>query len=132
MRKMREDKDYKIVNSEDELCHVELLKKPFAGVVVKFGTVSFGTKDNPDGTINMNFDFDVMKTNDVAKEKLDSIEFNECLGDVLFSILENNLSENSLQKVDPEEFMNEFREDVVEESDLERTVRTKSSTIRKR
>lgn len=131
MRKMRENKDYRILDSEDELSHIKLLRKPFSGVTVKFGTISF-SNENPDGTINMNFNYNMIDANGIKVEKFNTTEFNEYLGDVLFSILENNLNEESLQKVNPEEFMNEFREDVVEESDMERTVRTKSSTVRKR
>lgn len=135
MNRMEEGRDYKMVTHDPSYegpAQIILLRKPYKDVIIEFGKLSIGREENPDGTINANFDYDFvdMKGKDAKVFETDS--FRNYLGDILFSILEDNLNENNLEQVNPEEYMNEFREDVVEEPDLERRVRTKNSTVRKR
>lgn len=134
MNRMVENRDYKMVEHDagyEGPAQIILLRKPYKDVIIQFGTLSFG-EENSDGTINANFNFDFIDKQNKDEKLFETVEFNNYLGDILFSIMEDNLNQENLEQVKPEEYMNEFREDAIEEPDLERRVRTKSSPIRKR
>lgn len=133
MNKMIEGKDFEYIPHPQDYtgpAHVKLLRRAYKGVIIQYGRLKLSELPNGDGTINANFNFDFIDTNGKSPALFETAEFNNYLGDILFSILEENM--NQLQEINTKEMLDDFRENVIEEPDLERGVRTKSSTIRKR
>ena len=130
---MNEGRDYEIVPAEEGLPHtnfIKLLHKRYKGAIIRVGVLKFGEEDES-GRLPLNFDFDIMERNGVPVEYFAEDKFNNYLGDILFSILEDQINQG-LDQVKPEEMFDEIREDFVEEPDMERSLRTKSSAVRKR
>lgn len=74
----------------------------FDGVVYRYGRVQFGSNENEDGTLTFRYEYDIVTVpEEVAKQQLeqtDKEELESLIGDILLSILENDLSEKEQHK----------------------------------
>ena len=83
-----ENVDYKVVDNPDKekkwAC-IKILKSPYEGVTIEFGRLAFAEKENDDGSLNANFDYNTL---DSAGKDLENDEkFSNLLGDILVDIL---------------------------------------------
>jgi hypothetical protein len=72
---------------------IKILKRPYAGVVVRVGMLKFKDHENSDGTLTASFDFEVVSApDDIDHAALhDDPKFNKILGDSIMAILEEQL-----------------------------------------
>lgn len=85
--------DYTIslITEEQDWSEVTILQHPWDGIVVKYGAIKFGS-ENPDGTLNTHFDYDIIKSADLKPNNLTSDKnFVTFLGEVLIDILSNEI-----------------------------------------
>ena len=111
--KLRQGKDFEIVEGKNtKEMAVELLRRPFKGMVVSYGKV--GVHDM--GThANLAFDFAIIKGKMPTSKRLVE-KFENTLGDILVTVLEKHLETGS----DHVEFGNgDDREDNPEKPDQE-------------
>ena len=71
--------------SQDQTC-IGIKGGKFAGVVYKYGKVSFG-EVNPDGTKPLQFQYDIVDNNGIPREQFDD-EFFNLIGDILVEIMD--------------------------------------------
>jgi len=98
---LEENKDYNFVYSEeDPEAVVKLISGDYEGISVKFADVSM--QENDDATeAYLNFSFDVVDANGSLFLE-ENEEFKNYLGDVLTSIIWNNIIKNDTNTVDKE------------------------------
>ena len=71
--------------SQDQTC-IGIKGGKFAGVVYKYGKVSFG-EDNPDGTKPLQFQYDIVDNNGIPREQFND-EFFNLIGDILVEVID--------------------------------------------
>jgi len=89
------NKKYAFVQKEgDDFTCIKLLEDKYEGVIYKYGKVKFGEKENPDGTLPMIFDYDIVK-NPNNLEVADDEDFMEYIGDILIELMEKQLQDGT-------------------------------------
>ena len=83
--------------SQDQTC-IGIKGGKFAGVVYKYGKVSFG-EDNPDGTKPLQFQYDIVDNNGIPREQFDD-EFFNLIGDILVVVMEEQTKHESVNRKD--------------------------------
>jgi len=87
-----ENKKYVFVQKEDaDWTGIKLLDEKYKDIVVKYGKVGFAKDENPDGTLPMKFDYDILQN--PGQIDIDKNEFIDYIGDILLEILEKQLKE---------------------------------------
>jgi hypothetical protein len=82
---------YAFVQKEgDDFTCIKLLQPPYKGVIFKYGKVGFGSEANPDGTMPMKFDYDIIFT-PYEDKRLDKQDFIDYIGDMLLIFLDDKL-----------------------------------------
>ena len=71
----------------------------FDGVVYKYGKVTLPEKENEDGTLPFQFEYDIVDPNSLQREVFDE-EFFILIGDILVDIMDDQLKEKSLEYLD--------------------------------
>ena len=66
----------------------------FEGVVYKYGKVTLSEKENPDGTLPFQFEYDIVDSNGLPRSVFD-LDFNERIGDILVDIITNEPNANN-------------------------------------
>jgi hypothetical protein len=74
---------YKVITSEK-----------YDGIIFKYGNVGFGKDENPDGTLPMIFDYDIIR-NPNKKELGDEKEFVDHIGDILLELMEKQIQDGT-------------------------------------
>jgi len=88
-------KRYAFVQKEgDDFTCIKLLEDKYEGVIYKYGKVAFGQNENPDGTLPMKFDYDIIR-NPNNLEVADDEDFMEYIGDILLEIMEQQLKDGT-------------------------------------
>ena len=88
------NKKYAFVQREgDDLSCVKLLEGKYKGIIYKYGKVWFAKLDNPDGTLPMKFDYDIIFN--PHETNIDKQEFIDYIGDILIEQLEKQVSEGT-------------------------------------
>ena len=59
----------------------------FAGVVYKYGKVSFAKEEDKNGNLPMQFQYDIVDNNGIQREQFDN-EFFKLIGDILVEVIE--------------------------------------------
>ena len=96
---LAEDADYKFIYSEeDPEAIVKLISGDYSGICVKFANVSM-KEDEEEKETYLNFSFDVVDANGSLFLE-ENEEFKDYLGDVLTSIIWNNIIKNDPNIVD--------------------------------
>ena len=86
---------YTFVQKEgDDFTCLKLLSKEYDGIIYKYGNVGFGKEENPDGTLPMMFDYDIIK-NPNKKELGDEKEFINHIGDILLELMEKQIKDGT-------------------------------------
>lgn len=76
---------------------LEINSGKFSGCKFYYDGTTFAEHENPDGSLNMSFNYEI--TNDFVVDGKDSDEFNRMLGDNLLSLIEASLkSETTIFK----------------------------------
>tara|TARA_B100001093_G_C26589110_1_gene910681 strand:+ start:197 stop:427 length:231 start_codon:yes stop_codon:yes gene_type:complete len=71
-----------------------LLSEKYEGIIYKYGKVGFGKDENPDGSLPMMFDYDIIK-NPNKKELGDEKEFINHIGDILLELMEKQIKDGT-------------------------------------
>ncbi len=88
------NKKYAFVQREgDDFTCIKLLQPPYKGVIFKYGKVGFGKDENPDGTLPMTFDYDIIFN--PHETDIDKKEFIDYIGDILLELLEEKLKDGT-------------------------------------
>ena len=89
------NKPYTFVQKEgDDFTCIKLLSEEYEGIIYKYGNVGFGKDENPDGTLPMIFDYDIIRNPnkiDLGDEK----EFINYIGDILLELMEKQLKDGT-------------------------------------
>jgi hypothetical protein len=92
--KKKKTKRYVFVQrEEDDFTCIKIVEGKFEGVVYKYGKVGFAHTENPDGTLPMKFDYDIMVNPN--KVDVDSQEFIDFIGDILMEQLEKQVKDGT-------------------------------------
>ena len=78
----------------DDFACIKIIEGKFEGVVYKYGKVGFGQDENPDGTLPMKFDYDIMVNPN--KADVDSKEFIDFIGDILMEQLAKQVKDGTV------------------------------------
>ena len=74
---------------EDHTC-IKIVEGKYKDVIYKYGKVGFAPKENPDGTLPMQFDYTVVRNpNDL--DILDNQAFIDYIGDILIELLDDKI-----------------------------------------
>ena len=76
-------------DGEDYTC-IKLIEGKYKGIIYKYGKVGFAPKENPDGTMPMKFDYDIIFN--PHEENIDKQEFIDYIGDILIELLEKQIT----------------------------------------
>ena len=81
--------------SQDQTC-IGIKGGKFAGVVYKYGKVSFG-EDNPDGTKPLQFQYEIVDNNGIQREQFGE-EFFKLIGDILVEVMEEQIKDEPVDR----------------------------------
>ena len=70
---------------------IKLLDEKYKDVIFKYGKVAFAKEENPDGTLPMKFDYDII-FNPHEETSIDKQEFIDYIGDILIEQLEKQVN----------------------------------------
>ena len=73
---------------EDFTC-IKILEGKFKGIIYKYGKVGFAKDENPDGTLPMKFDYDIIFN--PHETNIDKQEFIDYIGDILIEQLDKQI-----------------------------------------
>ena len=88
-------KRYVFVQKEgDDFTCIKIVEGKFENVIYKYGKVGFAKDENPDGTLPMKFDYDILSNPN--KADIDSKEFIDYIGDILMEQLEKQVTDGTV------------------------------------
>jgi hypothetical protein len=74
----------------DDFSCIKLLEGKYKGIIYKYGKVGFAKEENPDGTLPMKFDYDIIFN--PHETNIDKQDFIDYIGDILIEIMENQVN----------------------------------------
>ena len=83
---IREKFVYVESKSQDQTC-IGIKEGKFAGVVYKYGKVSFAKEEDENGNLPMQFQYDIVDNNGIPKEQFND-EFFNLIGDILVEVMD--------------------------------------------
>ena len=86
---------YVTTKEQDQTC-IGIKGGKFAGVVYKYGKVSFG-EDNPDGTKPLQFQYEIVDNNGIQREQFGE-EFFKLIGDILVEVMEEQIKDEPVDR----------------------------------
>ena len=91
----KKNKRYVFVQKEgDDFTCIKIVEGKFENVIYKYGKVGFAKDENPDGTLPMKFDYDILSNPN--KADIDSKEFIDYIGDILMEQLEKQIKDGTV------------------------------------
>ena len=88
----KSSRKYAFVQREgDDFTCIKLLEGKYKGIIYKYGNVGFAKDENPDGTLPMKFDYDIV-FNPHEETSIDKQEFIDYIGDILIEQLEKQVN----------------------------------------
>jgi len=78
----------------DDFTCIKLLSEKYDGIIYKYGKVGFGKEENPDGSLPMIFDYDII-SNPNKKQLGDEKEFINHIGDILLELMEKQIKDGT-------------------------------------
>ena len=85
------NKKYVFVQRDgDDFSCIKLLEGKYKGVIYKYGKVGFAKEENPDGTLPMKFDYDIIFN--PHETSIDKQEFIDYIGDILIELMEKQIN----------------------------------------
>ena len=82
--------------SQDQTC-IGIKGGKFAGVVYKYGKVSFAKEEDENGNLPMQFQYDIVDNNGIPREQFDD-EFFELIGDILVEVIEEQTKDEPVDR----------------------------------
>jgi len=67
----------------------------YQGVVYRYGEVAFADEENPDGSLNLSFDWEMLDSNGLPEDSFKD-DFKTLIGDILVNIIETHVKEGTL------------------------------------
>ena len=95
---MRDNFVYVESRSQDQTC-IGIKGGKFAGVVYKYGRVSFGKEEDENGNLPLQFQYDIVDNNGIPREQFDD-EFFNLIGDILVVVMEEQTKHESVNRKD--------------------------------
>jgi len=95
----REVKDkfaYVTTEAQDQTL-IGIKEGKFAGVVYKYGKVSFGEKEDENGNLPMKFHYDIVDNNEIPREQFGE-DFFTLIGDILVEVIEEQANNESVDR----------------------------------
>ena len=77
----------------DDFSCIKLTEGKYRGVIYHYGKLGFAKDENPDGTLPMKFDYDIIFN--PHETNIDKQEFIDYIGDILIEQLEKQVSEGT-------------------------------------
>ena len=91
----KSSRKYAFVQREgDDFTCINLLEGKYKGIIYKYGNVGFAKDENPDGTLPMKFDYDII-FNPHEETSIDKQEFIDYIGDILIEQLEKQVNKGT-------------------------------------
>ena len=78
----------------DDFTCIKIIEGKYENVIYKYGKVGFGKDENPDGTLPMKFDYDIVSNPN--KADIDSKDFVDFIGDILMEQLEKQVKDGTV------------------------------------
>ena len=97
-REMKDKFVYVESRSQDQTC-IGIKGGKFAGVVYKYGRVSFGKEEDENGNLPLQFQYDIVDNNVIPREQFDD-EFFNLIGDILVVVMEEQTKHESVNRKD--------------------------------
>ena len=82
--------------SQDQTC-IGIKTGKFAGVVYKYGKVSFGKEEDENGNLPMHFQYDIVDNNGIPREQFNE-DFFKLIGDILVEVMEEQTKNESVNR----------------------------------
>ena len=89
---------YVTTESQTQTC-IGIKEGKFAGVVYKYGKVSFGKEEDENGNLPLQFQYDIVDNNAIPREQFDD-EFFELIGDILVEVMEEQTKDEPVNRKD--------------------------------
>ena len=90
------DKFVYVTTKEQDQTLIGIKEGKFAGVVYKYGRVSFG-EEKPDGTKPLQFQYDIVDNNGIQREQFGD-DFFTLIGDILVEVIEEQTKDESVDR----------------------------------
>ena len=87
---------YEESKSQDQTC-IGIKGGKFAGVVYKYGKVSFGKEEDENGNLPMQFQYDIVDNNGIPREQFGD-EFFKLIGDILVEVMEEQIKDEPVNR----------------------------------
>ena len=81
------DKFAYVTTKEQDQTLIGIKEGKFAGVVYKYGRVSFAKEEDANGNLPMQFQYDIVDNNGIQREQFDD-EFFKLIGDILVEVID--------------------------------------------
>ena len=85
-----------VTTKEQDQTLIGIKEGKFAGVIYKYGKVSFG-EDNPDGTKPLQFQYEIVDNNGIQREQFGE-EFFKLIGDILVEVMEEQIKDEPVDR----------------------------------
>ena len=90
------DKFAYVTTKEQDQTLIGIKEGKFAGVIYKYGKVSFG-EDNPNGTKPLQFQYEIVDNSGIQREQFDE-EFFKLIGDILVEVMEEQIKDEPVDR----------------------------------
>ena len=90
------DKFAYVTTKEQDQTLIGIKEGKFAGVIYKYGKVSFG-EDNPDGTKPLQFQYEIVDNNGIQREQFGD-DFFTLIGDILVEVMEEQIKDEPVDR----------------------------------
>ena len=84
--------------SQDQTC-IGIKGGKFAGVVYKYGKVSFAKEEDKNGNLPLQFQYDIVDNNGIPREQFDEDFFN-LIEDILVEVMEEQTKDEPVNRKD--------------------------------
>ena len=89
---------YVTTKEQDQTC-IGIKGGKFAGVVYKYGKVSFGKEEDENGNLPLQFQYDIVDNNGIQREQFGE-EFFKLIGDILVEVMEEQTKDEPVNRKD--------------------------------
>ena len=96
---------YRFVSREgDKWASILIYEGKYEGIIYQYGKVAVPKKENEDGKMPLSFKYNIIDYNGHTEESLkETEEFTNTIGDILVSILDEQLETNNLEYADADD-----------------------------
>ena len=91
------DKFAYVTTKEQDQTLIGIKGGKFAGVVYKYGKVSFAEKEDENGNLPMRFQYDIVDNNGIPREQFGE-DFFTLIGDILVEVIEEQANNESVDR----------------------------------